>query len=363
MKMTRDVSIALAAAALIVPMSGAAQASQHQGVYLGAAAGITMPTDSETRFANSQNDIEFNTGFVGLGTVGYAWGNGLRTEAELGWRGAEVDTITGTGSGPARTGDLDALTAMFNVLYDFDLDSWIVPYVGGGIGYASLSADGIRQAINGSTIDGDEGQFAYQGIAGFEVPIDHNWSVTADYRYLAAMDATYETQTATVGAKTEYASHNILLGIRYLFGEPKVVAAPAPAPKPAPAKPVAKPAIPAVPQTYMVFFDFDQTTLTPEAERILATVAGDFKKGKPVRVHVSGHADRSGTDKYNMNLSSKRASVVKAELARLGLPEDMIVTRAAGEAEPMIPTADGVREAQNRRAEIFIGDVQVKKPQ
>ncbi|MBI1274072.1 MAG: OmpA family protein [Alphaproteobacteria bacterium] len=111
----------------------------------------------------------------------------------------------------------------------------------------------------------------------------------------------------------------------------------------------------------MVFFDFDRTDLTPEAQRILASVANDFKGGKPVRVHVTGHADRSGTNKYNMNLSLKRAGVVKAELDRLGVPTEMIFTKGAGEEEPMIPTADGVREAQNRRAEIFLGDIAMQR--
>ncbi|NBX73981.1 MAG: OmpA family protein, partial [Alphaproteobacteria bacterium] len=298
----------------------------------------------------------------------YAWGNGLRTEAELTYRTAEIDGISGTGAGPAQTGDMNVLSPMFNLIWDaYYISDVLTPYVGAGVGFAQFDADNIRQAINGSTINGSEGTFAYQAIVGLAWNIDRNWAMTADYRYHAALDTTFDTQALGVGARQDYASHNFMLGVRYTWAEddvlppplapaPVTAAAPQAAPEPPPPAPQPQPQIPPAPQRYIVFFDFDRSNLTPEAQRILATVASDYKSGRAVQIHVSGHADRSGRDGYNMRLSSRRADVVKAELERLGVPMDQVMTRASGERENLVPTADGVREAQNRRAEIVLGD-------
>ncbi|MBM3564582.1 MAG: OmpA family protein [Alphaproteobacteria bacterium] len=102
----------------------------------------------------------------------------------------------------------------------------------------------------------------------------------------------------------------------------------------------------------MVFFDWDKADLTAEARKIIATAAEDAKKGNVARIRATGHADRSGPDGYNMKLSMRRAVAVKGELARLGVAEKDIAVVAKGEREPLVPTADGVREPQNRRVEI-----------
>jgi outer membrane protein OmpA-like peptidoglycan-associated protein len=69
---------------------------------------------------------------------------------------------------------------------------------------------------------------------------------------------------------------------------------------------------------------------------------------------LTGHADRAGPSDYNFGLSRRRADAVKAELVRLGVSSAEITTEAKGESEPLVPTADGVPEAQNRRVEILM---------
>jgi outer membrane protein OmpA-like peptidoglycan-associated protein len=69
---------------------------------------------------------------------------------------------------------------------------------------------------------------------------------------------------------------------------------------------------------------------------------------------VTGHADRAGPDSYNMALSMRRADAVKAVLVREGVPANQIAVVARGESQPLVPTADGVREPQNRRVEIVL---------
>ncbi|HEY8611038.1 MAG TPA: OmpA family protein, partial [Roseomonas sp.] len=72
------------------------------------------------------------------------------------------------------------------------------------------------------------------------------------------------------------------------------------------------------------------------------------------RIEVAGHADRSGTPQYNQRLSQRRAEAVAAELARRGISRPQMSIQACGESRPLVPTADGVREPQNRRVEIVL---------
>src|SRR3546814_20641131 len=73
------------------------------------------------------------------------------------------------------------------------------------------------------------------------------------------------------------------------------------------------------------------------------------------RSMLAGHADKSGSDQYNVGLSQRRAEAAKAYLAGKGVPETAIATAGFGESRPLVETADGVREPQNRRVEITLG--------
>lgn len=105
---------------------------------------------------------------------------------------------------------------------------------------------------------------------------------------------------------------------------------------------------------YLVFFDWNKATLTPEARRVIGTAADNWKKTGNARIVATGYTDLSGTPAYNQKLSERRADAVAQELVRLGVPSAMIATVGKGESDPLVPTRDGVREAQNRRVEIVI---------
>jgi OmpA-OmpF porin, OOP family len=106
---------------------------------------------------------------------------------------------------------------------------------------------------------------------------------------------------------------------------------------------------------YLVFFAWDQADLTPVTMAVLDQVAADYASGRPTRVTLSGHADRSGTDAYNDALSEQRAQNVARALVARGVPERALDVQWFGERQPRIPTEDGVREPQNRRVEIVFG--------
>ncbi|MFZ1415933.1 MAG: OmpA family protein [Defluviicoccus sp.] len=116
----------------------------------------------------------------------------------------------------------------------------------------------------------------------------------------------------------------------------------------------AKPVAPmAAPEKFLVFFDFAKSTLTPDARNSIANAAKAAKTAGAAKLIVVGHADRAGPEDYNLRLSKRRADAVKGELVRLGVSPTVITTEGRGETDPLVPTADGVREPQNRRVEIM----------
>ncbi len=113
---------------------------------------------------------------------------------------------------------------------------------------------------------------------------------------------------------------------------------------------------------YQVFFDWDKYAVTPEARSVITKAAEEFKKTGTVRITATGHTDTSGSAEYNQKLSERRAVAVKNELVKLGVPAASIVTVGLGQKDLLVPTADGVREAKNRRVEIEFPTVVAAAP-
>ena len=104
-----------------------------------------------------------------------------------------------------------------------------------------------------------------------------------------------------------------------------------------------------------MFFDWDRADITPQAAAILDNAAQAYQTTGQARVVLAGHADRSGPADYNVGLSQRRADNVRQYLSGRGVPETAMTTEAFGESRPLVETADGVREPQNRRVEITFG--------
>lgn len=124
------------------------------------------------------------------------------------------------------------------------------------------------------------------------------------------------------------------------------------APPPPPPAPVAQ--VKEDSRSYLVFFDFDKYNLTEDAMQVLGNLFSNTKNAKAVHYSVTGHADRSGSDAYNLKLSERRTQSVKQELNRLGVPAEAVSMDWKGEREPLVQTEDGIKEPQNRRAEIRV---------
>src|SRR3546814_620340 len=110
------------------------------------------------------------------------------------------------------------------------------------------------------------------------------------------------------------------------------------------------------PGPYIVYFDWDQSAITPEAASTLDNAISAYNQGcSGQQVMLAGHADRSGSATYNVGLSQRRADAVKAYLTARGVADTAVTTEAFGETRPAVATADGVRNDQNRRVEITYG--------
>ena len=106
------------------------------------------------------------------------------------------------------------------------------------------------------------------------------------------------------------------------------------------------------PGPFLVFFDWDKSIVTPEAQAILDRAAEQFAATGQTSVALAGYTDTSGTADYNLRLSQRRADAVKAYMTTKGVPEAAMTAQGFGETNLLVQTADGVREPQNRRVEI-----------
>jgi len=100
----------------------------------------------------------------------------------------------------------------------------------------------------------------------------------------------------------------------------------------------------------MIFFDSGKSDIRKEWNPVVDAAAAAGRSGR--RLTVTAFSDRSGTAAGNLRLSRARAETVRAALVAAGVPADHIAVAAVGEDRLLIPTADGVREIQNRRVEI-----------
>ncbi len=121
-----------------------------------------------------------------------------------------------------------------------------------------------------------------------------------------------------------------------------------------PPPPPPPPPAPASAPSYMVFFDWDRSNLSQQALSTIQQAAAAFKANGSPRITAIGHTDTSGPANYNMALSLRRANAVRDALVSDGVPAGAISVIGKGEEGLLVPTADGVREPQNRRVEILM---------
>jgi len=336
---------------------------RNPALYLGLGAGANFMSDANIDGFGIGTEADYDSGLAGAITLGYKREDGFRSEFEVAGRDNDVDQLRNMGSAD---GKVEALTFMGNILYDFQRFGKIKPYLGGGIGLARVRFDSVRP-IGAGMINDHDTVFAYQGIAGVSFDLTDRFEVYGDYRYLRTSDLDVQEAVSGTTVHAEYSNHTVLGGVRVALYSPpqpmaKAKAAPmAPPPvQPAPVQPTvvevppepeAEPA--PIARNFIVFFDWDSDAITPTAAEIISAASKETNRVQ-LRVKLTGHADKSGPDLYNMGLSKRRAEVVGNAMVELGVSADEIGLSWKGEREPLVPTPDGIREPQNRRVEIII---------
>lgn len=351
----------LLGAAALSTLALPAAAFASDGWYGSAAIGGGTTQDIELTGPGASGDIQSQGHIVPQLGIGYGFENsGFRAELEV---GHQYDETGAVGNLPFSDSDIQTYVGMLNVLYDFNEDSVIQPYAGAGVGIAHQRLSAIapvtpaeqppRVAFSGS--DKTE-SLAFQGIAGLGYQISERLTADIKYRYMMIPEANFDSGGAEVQLD-DFASHDVMFGIRYDF-QPDAAPPPPPPPPPPPAPPPPPPAPEPAPTcedvAFVVYFEWDQSFLTDQARGIISQAADRAAECGVASVTIEGHADRSGSASYNVGLSERRADAVEQELIAQGVAASSITTEAFGETQPAVETPDGVREPLNRRSEVVI---------
>jgi OOP family OmpA-OmpF porin len=341
--------------------------------------GTFLGNETATR-RNLNVTNSYNTGGGFAGRFGYDFGM-LRLETELGKHynnlgrlEVNTDTTLGLATGNATAGRTHSTYYMFNMVVDFDSladDMAIEPFVGGGLGVATVKLQQLTGNLGSAYVNSSDDALAYQAFAGVRTSLAENVDLSLRYRFMSTNDGDPLDRLGN-SFKSSYDVHDIGLGITYKFGannrtelakapqpvaiEPRVEPRPATGPDPAPVAEIAPAAPPPAhvinKGPFSIYFDWDSSFVSAESRDIIREAILESAKSDQIIIEVDGHADRSGPNGYNDNLSFERAKAVKEALIANGVEENKILIEAYGERMPQVNTDDGVRERQNRRVVI-----------
>jgi outer membrane protein OmpA-like peptidoglycan-associated protein len=303
--------------------------------------------------ANPYGGIEFSTGYAVAGAIGYGWASNWNVEFELAYRENDIECLTGAATTCTNyktlypdPGNIWQLSQFVNMRYDIPVTHHMYVGVGAGLGGTLISAEDERG------LHADDYVLSGQLIGQVGYNFAKRWDVFLDYRYMITDEPDFANLTYISGkldtSTYDVRNHSVMLGLRLGLQEDCEATPPPPPPKPP------TPVPPPAPREFIVFFGFNKSNLTADAQKVVAEAAAAAAQYNAEQVIVIGHADTVGSPRYNMELSERRAESVRAELVRMGVPAERIATSGRGESDPMVQTGDGVREPQNRRASITI---------
>ena len=198
-----------------------ATTAHAEGNYFSGNLGVSMATDTTLSVSGVEfAEISFDPGLNIGGAFGYDYGKG-RIEFEIAYRGWDMDTFTipgvvagvvipGCPCSGTQPGDASALSFMVNGYYDFhSADSPLAPYLGAGIGFASINADLGLGADESATV------FAYQLMAGIGYDINPTTVLTVGYRYFGTTDPEFVSLGIPINATI--AANEFNVGVRFGF--------------------------------------------------------------------------------------------------------------------------------------------------
>jgi len=113
-----------------------------------------------------------------------------------------------------------------------------------------------------------------------------------------------------------------------------------------------------------VTFETNSAVLTGDSRPVLNDVADGLSKHPRLKVELQGYTDSTGSDKYNLTLSDKRANSVREYLISQNVKPEQLSARGYGKANPVASNATPAGRSKNRRVVMKVlenpGDVTVK---
>ncbi len=108
-----------------------------------------------------------------------------------------------------------------------------------------------------------------------------------------------------------------------------------------------------------ILYDFDKSNIRPDAAIILDNVVSVMKQNPSLKIELSSHTDSRGNDKYNLELSQRRAEAAVNYLVANGIERNRLIAKGYGETKLLNRCANGVNCSEeehqaNRRTEIKV---------
>jgi opacity protein-like surface antigen len=208
----------------IPALSSAAPArpGPYFSVFLGPSFATDVTVSGYDAFSNVpySDKVTFNPGIYTGGTGGYDFGF-MRLEGELSYRQVDIDTVTFSNGVRFNNsnGNVGAFATMLNVFFDLHNSTPVTPYLGGGIGFATIyMSDNYGYGTNGyGQLYGysDDTVFASQVGLGMDIALNSRYSLDIGYRYFITETAHLNSYIGTSGFQFE--SHNAMVGFKMKF--------------------------------------------------------------------------------------------------------------------------------------------------
>lgn len=113
-------------------------------------------------------------------------------------------------------------------------------------------------------------------------------------------------------------------------------------------------ALPPAPRHFSLFFVTGSDELVAESQALIPEMLRVVIAFPAPEVQVIGHTDSTGSFEVNLQLGQQRADAVRQLLIGAGLAPALVRAVSYGEADPLVPSGDGVAEPRNRRVEVVI---------
>lgn len=208
---------AVTAAALILPFSHVAMADDG-GFYLQVGAGVNIPETADLTPAGepTSSNYDLDAGFAATGSAGYEFGNGFRTELELGYRGSSDGELADGTANDGPGANVSTGLAMINAIYELPTGGRIRPYIGAGIGIVRTNYNGT-EPLTGVLIDDADSALGLQAIIGVSIEASQAVDVFIDYRYLRSGKLNLvSNDLERVEVKNRH--HAFMAGMKYRMG-------------------------------------------------------------------------------------------------------------------------------------------------